>query len=44
VTGQCRNEDVIRSLQAGFADHLCKPVDGEELVAAVRQLFERPAD
>ncbi len=36
LTGYGREEDVQRSLRAGFATHLTKPVDLEQLEAAIR--------
>jgi PAS domain S-box-containing protein len=38
LTAFTRGEDIARSSEAGFARHLAKPVEPEELVAAVRQL------
>ena len=38
LSGFGTDEDVKRSLDAGFREHLTKPVDVEELMAAVRRL------
>jgi CheY-like chemotaxis protein len=39
VSGYVTDEDVQRSLKAGFSDHLCKPVSIDRLVAAINRLF-----
>jgi CheY-like chemotaxis protein len=39
VSGYATEEDVQRSLRAGFSDHLCKPVSIERLVEAINGLF-----
>ena len=38
VTGHAMDEDRVRALAAGFAVHLPKPVDPDELLRIVRQL------
>jgi two-component system, chemotaxis family, CheB/CheR fusion protein len=38
ISGSVYEEDVARSLQAGFAAHLAKPFDEESLLAAVRDV------
>ncbi len=40
ISGSVYDEDVARSLQAGFAAHLAKPFDEERLLAAVRDVTE----
>jgi signal transduction histidine kinase len=40
ISGSVYDEDVARSLQAGFAAHLAKPFDEESLLAAVRNVRE----
>jgi len=40
ISGSVYDEDVARSLQAGFAAHLAKPFDEESLLAAVRGVRE----
>jgi signal transduction histidine kinase len=40
MSGSVYDEDVARSLQAGFAAHLAKPFDEESLLAAVRNVTE----
>lgn len=40
VSGKCRPEDRAQSLAAGFADHLCKPVEGHQLAEAIRRLVQ----
>jgi CheY-like chemotaxis protein len=40
VTAFARNEDRQRALDAGFDDHMPKPVDVENLVTLLRQLLE----
>jgi CheY-like chemotaxis protein len=41
LTAYARSEDRTRSLQSGFQLHLSKPIDPEELVAAVATLVSR---
>lgn len=36
VTGQSKTEDVVRGLDAGADDYICKPFNAEELLARVR--------
>jgi PAS domain S-box-containing protein len=38
LSGFGTDEDVKKSLQAGFREHLVKPVDADQLLAAVRRL------
>jgi len=38
LTAFARPEDRVRALQAGFQDHLCKPIDLSELVARIAEL------
>jgi ATP-binding cassette subfamily B protein len=38
LTGHAMDEDRMRALAAGFAIHIAKPVDPEELLRAVRRL------
>ena len=38
LSALARSEDRARALQAGYQMHLAKPVDGAELVAAIRNL------
>jgi CheY-like chemotaxis protein len=38
ISGSVYQEDIARSLQGGFAMHLAKPFDEEQLIAAVRKL------
>jgi signal transduction histidine kinase len=40
ISGSVYDEDVARSLQAGFAAHLAKPFDEETLLAAVHEVRE----
>jgi signal transduction histidine kinase/methylmalonyl-CoA mutase cobalamin-binding subunit len=40
ISGSVYDEDVARSLQAGFAAHLAKPFDEEGLLKAVRQVTQ----
>jgi len=40
MSGSVYEEEVARSLQAGFATHLAKPFDEESLLAAVRKVTE----
>ena len=37
VSGRCCDEDEARSLEAGFAEHLCKPIDAPQLAAAIQR-------
>ncbi|MEW6251918.1 MAG: response regulator [Planctomycetota bacterium] len=39
LSGYCTNEDVERSLGAGFVEHLIKPVDAEALTATIRRVL-----
>jgi CheY-like chemotaxis protein len=41
LTAYARSEDRTRALRAGFQMHLAKPIDPEELVAAIRALASR---
>ena len=41
LTAYASEEDRLRALSAGFAEHLPKPVEPAELVAAVAQLAGR---
>jgi CheY-like chemotaxis protein len=38
ISGSVYDEDIARSLQAGFVAHLAKPFDEETLLSAVRQV------
>jgi signal transduction histidine kinase/CheY-like chemotaxis protein len=38
ITAYSRPEDEVRSLDAGFERHLCKPIDPQSLVAAIRSV------
>ena len=38
LTAYARSEDRVRTLRAGFQVHLAKPIDPEELVAAISDL------
>jgi two-component system sensor histidine kinase TorS len=40
ISGSVYDEDVARSLQAGFAAHLAKPFDEESLLKAVREVTQ----
>ena len=40
MSGSVYDEDVARSLQAGFAAHLAKPFDEQSLMSAVQQVTE----
>ena len=40
ISGSVYEEDIARSLQAGFAAHLAKPFDEESLLSAVRKVTE----
>jgi CheY-like chemotaxis protein len=43
ISGSVYEEDIARSLQAGFAAHLAKPFDEDSLLSAIRKvtvLFE----
>jgi CheY-like chemotaxis protein len=40
ISGSVYDEDVARSLEAGFAAHLAKPFDEESLMKAVRQVTQ----
>ena len=40
LSGSGRDEDVRRSLEAGFIEHLTKPVDLETLEAAIQRVAE----
>jgi CheY-like chemotaxis protein len=40
ISGSVYDEDVARSLKAGFAAHLAKPFDEETLMKAVRQVTQ----
>jgi two-component system CheB/CheR fusion protein len=42
LSGFGRESDVARSLAAGYVAHLVKPVDQDELLAAIRQATARP--
>ena len=44
LTAYARTEDRVRTFTAGFQMHLAKPVDPDELVAAVAALARKPAD
>jgi CheY-like chemotaxis protein len=39
LTAYARAEDAVRARRAGFDEHLAKPVDAEELLAAVKRLI-----
>jgi CheY-like chemotaxis protein len=41
LTAYARSEDRLMALRAGFQMHLAKPIDPDELVAAVRTLAGR---
>ena len=41
VTAHARAEDRRRALDAGFAAHLAKPIEPEELVAAVASIVKQ---
>jgi DNA-binding response OmpR family regulator len=41
LSGYGSADDVERSLQAGFSEHLTKPVDLDQLMAALRRLAAR---
>ena len=41
LTAYARAEDAVRARRAGFDEHLAKPVDAEELLAAVKRLIRR---
>lgn len=43
LSGFARESDVARSLAAGYAAHLAKPVDQDELLAAIRRATARTA-
>lgn len=43
LSGFARESDVARSLAAGYVAHLAKPVDQDELLAAIRQAVARTA-
>ncbi|HEX3702403.1 MAG TPA: response regulator, partial [Vicinamibacterales bacterium] len=38
ITAYSRPEDEARSFDAGFQRHLCKPIDPQRLVAAIRSV------
>jgi signal transduction histidine kinase len=40
ISGRVFEDDVARSLAAGFQEHLTKPFDAEELLAAVRRVTQ----
>ena len=40
LSGYGGSDDIERSLQAGFSEHLTKPVELERLVEAVRRLAD----
>jgi CheY-like chemotaxis protein len=40
ISGSVYDEDVARSLQAGFAAHLAKPFDEGSLLKAVREVTQ----
>jgi CheY-like chemotaxis protein len=40
LTAHARAEDRTRALEAGFADHLAKPIDIERLTATIRRLAD----
>lgn len=42
VSGHTSPEDVARSREAGFADHLAKPLDVDRLKSAIQHLFAEP--
>jgi CheY-like chemotaxis protein len=42
LTAYARSEDRLMALKVGFQMHLAKPIDPDELVAAVRTLTRRP--
>jgi len=44
LTAYAREEDRLRSLEAGFQAHLAKPVEPGALVTAVADLSPRPRD
>jgi CheY-like chemotaxis protein/anti-sigma regulatory factor (Ser/Thr protein kinase) len=41
VSGYAANDDIQRALSAGYQVHLKKPVNSEELIAAIRKLGEQ---
>ena len=43
LSGYTRPKDVRDSLDAGFSEHLGKPVNTEKLEAAIRRVTRRPA-
>ena len=43
LSGFARESDVARSLAAGYVAHLAKPVDQDELLAAIRRATARAA-
>jgi CheY-like chemotaxis protein len=42
VTGLCRPADRLRAFEAGYQEHLAKPVDFERLVAVIGSLVGAP--
>jgi PAS domain S-box-containing protein len=43
LSGYGMEEDLRRSVEAGFAEHLTKPIDLSRLEAAIRRVCEQPA-
>ena len=44
MSGYGMKEDLRRSREAGFAEHLVKPVSIAELIAAIRRVSSKKAD
>ena len=42
LTGYGMDSDIRASLEAGFTEHITKPVDGDALAAALRRVASRP--
>ena len=43
MSGYGMDEDVRRSREAGFKEHVVKPIDLSQLKAAIRELMKSPA-
>ena len=44
ISGYGMDEDVRKSREAGFVEHLTKPVDGTRLESAIHRLLATAAD
>lgn len=44
MSGFGTESDLVRSKEAGFSEHLTKPINVEQLVGQIERLVRRPAE